>query len=120
MSKKFTDQKSSEKGYTTKCDDKLPAIHQVNEKSATHHQVNENSPALHDDIQSKLTCVILIQETKQFILLHPQNVRLSFPVFFVMRNLMIVLISKTFGTFTLQKYQRYELFNQNKNIMQVM
>ena len=48
MSKKFTNQKSSEKGYT--------AVHQVNEKSPAHCQVNENSPAPHDDIQSKLTC----------------------------------------------------------------
>ena len=56
MNKKFTDQKSSEKGYIPKYDDKLPAICQVNEKSPAHHQVNENSSALHDDIQSKLTC----------------------------------------------------------------
>ena len=56
MNKKFTDQKSSEKGYTPECGDKLPAIHPVNEKSPAHHQVNENSPAIHHDIQSRLTC----------------------------------------------------------------
>ena len=56
MNKKFTDQKSSEKGYMPECGDKLPAIHPVNEKSPAHCQVNENSPAIHHDIQSRLTC----------------------------------------------------------------
>ena len=56
VNKKFTNQKSSEKGYTPKCGDKLPAVHPVNEKSPAHHQVNENSPAVHHDIQSRLTC----------------------------------------------------------------
>ena len=97
---KFTDQKSSEKGYTPRCDDKLPALHRVNEKSPAHHQVNENSPALHDNIQSRLTCDDYHSRDQA---VYPQNVRPSFPVFFAMRNLMIVLISKKiFGKFTLQ------------------
>ena len=36
------------------CDDKLPAVHPVNEKSPAHHQVNENSHF--HNIQSRLTC----------------------------------------------------------------
>ena len=56
MNKKFTNQKSSEKGYIPECDDKLPAIHPVNEQCPAHHQVNENCPAVHHDIQSRLTC----------------------------------------------------------------
>ena len=47
--------KSSEKGYMPKCSDELPAIHPVNEKSPAHCQVNENSPAVHHNIQSRLT-----------------------------------------------------------------
>ena len=56
VNKKFIDQKSSEKGYTPECGGKLLAIHPVNEKSHARHQVNENSPAIHHDIQSRLTC----------------------------------------------------------------
>ena len=47
--------------------------------------------------------MILIQETKQFILLHPQNVRPSFLVFLWWGIQWMHWSQKTFGTFTLQR-----------------
>ena len=94
VNKKFTDQKSSEKGYTLKCDDKLPAVHPVNEKSPAHHQVNENSPAIHHNIQSRLTCDDYHSRDQAVYTTSSPECEAIFPCVFVVRNLMIVLISK--------------------------
>ena len=108
---KFTDQKSSEKGYMPECDDKLPAVHPVNEKSPAHCQVNENSPAVHHDIQSRLTCDDYHSRDQAVYTTSLPKYEAIFPCVFCNEEFNDCADLKKHWNIYTPKYQRYESFN---------